>query len=338
MAPSRGGVEQRAERERAGGERAEPIDVPADGARHEKGAEQSQRVEQRADAKRALLGFQRQADDEDGGERRVEGRADERLRAAFREDDGEDGDRDQRREHQRPRARSRRPVRRGDAPRERAEREERARDGARERRQDSDEQRLGPASPLCQHERAEPQREAEIERNAAGEQRDAGARREEEGAGPRGAGREATRDRELEQRRRGDHRDGCEQCRTDRGSQRGRDDRVGGQVVAAVPAVVPDREAEAREEVAAVAGGGQVGALGSEDQIGDRQQRGERPRRRPAQHRGELARRRGGRSGLRAHPSLRKVATRSTMSGRSSHPQCPASGYSASSPCGSAAA
>ena len=337
MAPSRRGVQQRAEGERPRGERAEPIDVPADGARHEKGAEQSQRVEQRADAQRALLGFERQPDQDDGGERRVEGRADERLRAAFREDDGEDRDGDERREDQQARAHPRGlsvvAMAHASAPSARNAPATGLASAVRTATSSASIHRARCASTSEPSPRARPR-----SNGTRLESSEMPARREEERPGPRGPRREAAPDRELEQRRRGDHRDGREERGPDRRAERRRDDRVGGEVVAPVPAVVPDREAEAREEVAAVARGSQVGALRSEDQVDDRQQRGERPRRRPAQRRGELARRRGGRSGLRAHPSLRKAATRSTMSGRSSHPQCPASGYSASSPCGSAAA
>src|SRR6185312_6205307 len=123
-----------------------------------------------------------------------------------------------------------------------------------------------------------------------------------------------------------------EQRRPDQRAERRREQRVGEQVVAAVPGVVPQREPDGREQMAAVGGRGQVGALRREQQVHDREQGRERPRGEGSQARAEPPRGRPSGGGGRAHPPLRKAATRSTMSGRSSHAQCPASGYSSSSP------
>ncbi len=108
------------------------------------------------------------------------------------------------------------------------------------------------------------------------------------------------------------------------GPEPGREHRVGEQVVPAVPRVVPQREPRFGEEVAAVARRREIRARRGEDHVDQPEPRRERPRGGPAQPGDHLA--------------DRNSASRSSRSGRSYHGQCPASGSSSSSACGSAAA
>ena len=342
--PARGAGE-RTGGDRPGRERAEAIGVAADRRWQHVGADERERVQRRADTQQALrslrsVGFDQHADSEHSRQLRVEGGGHERLRAAFREREREQHDRSERRDRQRARPRA---PRAGERPCQEREREERAGNGAGERRQHAQRQRgRKKRAPRRQH-RAEADRQAEVERDAAGEQCDGGADGEPRGGDTRRARGEAAVDQAGEQRGGDDHRDRRQRLRSDQRSQRGRKHGVGEQVVPAVPRVIPQREARAREQAAAVARRGQVGAGGRDDQVGERERGRDRPRgdaaREPDQVRRTARLRVGALHGSEgAHAALRKSTTRSSTSGRSSHGQCPASGSSSSSARGSACA
>src|SRR5207245_6361754 len=110
------------------------------------------------------------------------------------------------------------------------------------------------------------------------EQVAAGAEREQRGAERGGARGEVTVDDAREERGGGGHGERGEELRAERGGERGREQRVREQVVPAVPRVVPQREAGAREEFAAIGGGGEVRAGGRDDEIHNGERGGEDPR------------------------------------------------------------
>ncbi|TMK24478.1 MAG: hypothetical protein E6G62_08165 [Actinobacteria bacterium] len=208
-------------------------------------------------------------DQQHARQRRVEGRADERLRASFGEQHHEREDR-----HERHRGERRRPcaLLPPERPGQRGERQEGAGHRACERAHGGERERRRLPAVLRRQQRSETQREPEVEGHASGEQGDRGADREEHG----GAG-EAAGDQRSEQGGGERHAERGKQLGTDGPAERGREQAVGGKMVPAVPRVVPEREAFPAEQVAAVGGGGEVRAGWSGDHIRQPQQGGDRP-------------------------------------------------------------
>ena len=152
-------------------------------------------------------------------------------------------------------------------------------------------------------QRGQPEREAEVERDAVGEQLDGRAEREPDRRDARGSRREPTVDQQREHGGRGNRRQRCLELRSDPRSERRSKDGVGGQVMAAIPGVVPEGEAGPGEQVAAVGSRGEVAAGRRGDHIGEtkqgRQSGRDRPRRGPLQERaGLVVAHRGHRTGL----------------------------------------
>ena len=211
-------------------------------------------------------------------ERGVEAGGYERLSAPFGEGAGEQRDRRQCANCQRHRPSARFD---GQRPGERGEAEECACHWARQRGQHGEREReRPPGAPLAcglgGEQRAEAERHAEIERDAPGQQLDAGAECEPDGREACSSGRSVPRSAAQTARRRSSPRlpraAGVRAAPERRGEHR-----VGEQVMAAVPAVVPQREAGVGEQIGAIGGRREVAAGRGEDR-GTRPARTERRR------------------------------------------------------------